>query len=242
MSWRAGRGRAATTVAALSLTLGGCVAAPVGEYEAVEVDTESRVDPTELQVRAEGKERDIRHATLRVRQRTCFGVGSGSGFAITDRVLVTNRHVVEGADALQVSTWDGRSFDVAISGIATADDLALVLVQGTLPQTLELHEPPARGDEVVAVGYPGGDELTFSSGRVIDHVDMRFFGEQAPSIRVSNQIRPGNSGGPLLDTEGRVVGVVYALETSTGYGLAVPIGALARAVESRDLFANPSPC
>ena len=239
---RVGGGRAATIVIALSMTLGACVDAPVGEYEAVEVDTESRVDPTALEVRAEGMERDIRQATLRVRQRSCFTVGSGSGFAITKHVLVTNRHVVEGADALQVSTWDGRSFDVAISGIATADDLALVLVQGTLPQTLELHEPPARGDDVVAVGYPGGDELTFTTGRVIDHVDLRVFGEQAPSIRVSNEIRQGNSGGPLLDTEGRVVGVVYAIERSTGHGLAVPIDALARAVASNDLFANPSPC
>ena len=236
------RRHAMTVTVTLALALGACVQAPVDDYEAVEVDTESRVDPTALQVRAEGQERDIRHATLRLRQRSCFGVGTGSGFAITDRVLVTNRHVVEGAEALQVSTWDGRSFDVIVSGVAIADDLALVLVQGTLPQTLELDEAPEPGDEVTAVGYPGGDELSFSTGRVVDHVDGRVFGQQAPSIRISNEIRPGNSGGPLLDDEGRVVGVVYAIELSTDYGLVVPINALRRAVASKGLFANPSRC
>lgn len=220
----------------------GCVAAPEGEYVQSSVGTESRLTDDDLLVRAETQDRAIRRATLRVRTRTCFGVGSGSGFAVAPDLLVTNRHVVENADLLQVSTWDGQSHDVEISGIALNEDLAIVAVRGQLPVSLELHRAPADGDEVVAVGYPLGGELTFSTGRVIGMVDQAFFGDRTPSIRLSNKILPGNSGGPLVDTEGRVVGVVFAMETDTGNGLAIPIDALERTVREAGFFENPSPC
>lgn len=219
-----------------------CVASPVGEYASADVRTESRLSGDDTSVRRDSQERMISRATLRIRARTCFGVATGSGFAITDELLVTNRHVVEGADALQVSTWDGQSLDVAVSGIALTDDLALALVRGSLPVTLELHEPPSRGDAVVAVGYPGGRELRFTHGRVLGEMPIDLFGRAAPAIRMSNEIRPGNSGGPLLDDAGRVVGVVFAIDRQSGNGLAVPIDALEHTVRRAGFFDNPSPC
>lgn len=141
-----------------------------------------------------------------------------------------------------MSTWDGQTFDVTVSGIALTDDLALALVRGTLPVTLELHEPPIRGDDVVAVGYPGGRELRFTDGRVLGEMSIDLFGRAAPAIRVSNEIRPGNSGGPLLDDQGRVVGVVFAIDRQSGDGLAVPLDALERNVRRAGFFDNPSPC
>lgn len=220
----------------------GCVAAPAEEHTEVDVRTESRLDADDTQVRAESPERAIREATLRVRTRTCLGVGSGSGFAVDDRVLVTNRHVVEGADAVQVTTWDGQSFDVAISGVAATEDLALVLVDGQLPVTLPLHRPPQRGDTVTAVGYPGGGELEFSNGEVVGTTSTEVFGQEVQQIRVTNQIQRGNSGGPLLDEHGRVVGIVHAIHRQSGDGLAVPVDALQRTANAREFFTNPSPC
>lgn len=232
----------AATLALLVVVAAGCVAPPDADHVASDVPTTSRVTDQDLLVRSDSQDRAIRQATLRIRARTCTGVGSGSGFAVAEDLLVTNRHVVQDADVLQVSTWDGQSYDVEVSGIAWTDDLAVVQLRGQVPVTLELHRPPDRGDEVVAVGYPLGGELTFTTGQVLDRVDMRLFGEQTPSIRVSNRILPGNSGGPLLDTEGRVVGVVFALETDTGNGLAIPIDALERTARSAGFFHNPSPC
>lgn len=63
-----------------------------------------------------------------------------------------------------------------------------------------------------------------------------------PSIRVSNQIRPGNSGGPLLDAQARVVGVVFAVDTRTGDGLAIPVDALEHTARRAGFFENASPC
>lgn len=229
-------------VGLLAVATTACVAAPDGDYVATEVRTESRLAEHDLVVRSQEQHRAIRQATLRIRARTCTGVGTGPGFAVATDVLVTNRHVVESADVLQVSGWDGQSYEVEISGVALTDDLAVVLVDGQLPVTLDLYEAPDPGAEVVAVGYPLGGEFTFTSGRVLGEVDLSAFGEQTRSIRVSNKILPGNSGGPLLDKQARVVGVVFALDPKTGDGLAIPIDALERTVRSAGFFDNPSPC
>lgn len=225
-----------------AVVLTGCVASPASDRTSVEVQTDTRLAEGELDLRREGQERAIRRATLRVRTRTCFGTGVGSGFVIGDDVLVTNRHVVEGADAIQLSTWDGRSIDVGLSGIAITEDLAIVQVLGDVQTILDLHHSPAPGDEVMAVGYPGGRELSFSYGEVVDRVDTTVFGTPTEAIRVTNEIIPGNSGGPLLDEQGRVVGIVHAYEPRSGYGVAVPVESLLRLAESRGFFDNPSPC
>jgi S1-C subfamily serine protease len=219
----------------------GCVAAPT-QYEPVAVSTESRVAPDSVAVRVDGMERHVREATLRVRNRTCLGVGTGSGFAIDDHLLVTNRHVVDGADVLQVSTWQGDTLDVTVNGYALGDDLALVETRQPLPETLELGGGVSAGDQVAVVGYPEGRRLRFAEGEVIDRVDGVLFGESARILRLTNEVRPGNSGGPLVDEDGAVVGVVFAIEIATGYGLAVPVKALKKVMNRRDFFINPSPC
>lgn len=231
-------------VVLLALALAGCVTQPAAEYTSAPIDAASRLEASDLTLRQEGLERHLREATLRVRNRTCFGSGTGSGFALTDRVLVTNRHVVAGADVVQLSTWDGRSLDVTVNGFAATDDLALVITAAPLERSLELAEdsPPEPGTTVVAVGYPGGDAIDFARGEVIDSVPGRPFDSTHPVLRITSEVIPGDSGGPLLDEDGRVVGIVFAVERATGYGLAIPVEALMDAMATRGFYANPSPC
>jgi S1-C subfamily serine protease len=219
----------------------GCAPAPTADYQPASQPTAAAAGQG---LQRDSLERQLRHATLRVRNRTCLGVGSGSGFAVADRLLVTNRHVVAGADVLQVSTWDGQSIDVDVSAVAAGDDLALVLTRQPLPAVMPLGSPARPGDEVVAIGYPGGDAIEFSEGRVIDRVDGTPFGESTTTLRLTNRIVPGNSGGPVIDADGDVVGVVFALEVATGHGLAVPVETLQALTDRPDtsLFFNPSPC
>lgn len=235
-------GRAAAAV--LAVVLAGCVAPPAGEYDPVEADASSRLQDGDLELRQQGLERQMHEATLRVRNRTCFGTGSGSGFALTDRVLVTNRHVVAGADVVQLSTWDGHSVDVVVNGVAATDDLALVLTETPMTATLELADgaPPGPGTRVAAVGYPNGEAIELAWGEVVDTVPGVVFGGTHRVLRVTAKVIPGNSGGPLLDEDGRVVGVVFAIEKATGYGLAITIGALTSMIETAGIYANPSPC
>lgn len=235
--------RCSSFVAAVALvSMCGCVSAPAGTYEPAAVSTASRVESDELTLRADQVDRDVRHATVRVRARTCVGVATGSGVVIGTHLLATNRHVVEGADELQVSTWDGHTLDVTISGYAEHNDLAVVATRQELPGSLRFGPSPPDGERVEAVGYPKGGRLTFSAGEVVDRVDLSMFGESTNTLRISNTIHPGNSGGPLVDEDGNVVGVVFAIERASGYGLAVPIEALISAMDQRGFFENPSPC
>jgi serine protease Do len=156
--------------------------------------------------------------TLRVRNISCQGIATGSGFPIDAHTIITNRHVLAGASVLQLNTWDGTSLDADVDESSTARlvDIGVAKVAATLPAVAELGADPKPGQRVTAVGYPLGGELTLSPGRVIGDLDgTKLPGEIAFSgkvMQVSSRIKHGNSGGPLLDSKGRVVGVIFAGE------------------------------
>ena len=111
---------------------------------------------------------------MRVRNRSCDGVATGSGFAVGPRRLVTNRHVVEGAEELQLDTWDGRSVSVAVHRVAYLHDLALIATLEPLPRVALLAaDDPEPGARVTAVGFPLGGPLTQTRGKVVDRVAVR---------------------------------------------------------------------
>jgi hypothetical protein len=90
-------------------------------------------------------------------------------------------------------------------------------VDGGQGEAVRVPPTPRRGDPVTAVGYPLGGPLTLSRGVALGTVLDRDLSIDV--LRITARIEHGNSGGPLLDSHGRVVGVVYAIETRTGYGL-----------------------
>ena len=189
----------------------------------------------------DGIARRVSGMTLRVRNLSCEGVGTGSGFAIDPQTLVTNRHVVAGADRLEVNSADGRTFSVSAAEVGTLGDIAFVTVDGALPVVADLAGRPPQGEEVSAVGYPRGGPLTITEGVVVDHVDGGPFGVPGVILRTTADVAPGNSGGPLLDRRGRVVGVVYAIEFATDLGLAMPLDTVDRLLEEAGTMAVP-PC
>lgn len=168
--------------------------------------------------------------------------GSGSGF-VFDRAgnIVTNYHVVEGADELHVTFADGTMAKAAVIGIDASNDLAVIRVEmgGSRLHPLPLgdSEKLQVGRFVVAIGNPFGLEQTLTTGvvsslgRVIRSPDDRFIGE---IIQTDAAINPGNSGGPLLDLDGKVVGVNSAIlspsRASAGIGFAIPANTVRRVV------------
>lgn len=84
------------------------------------------------------------------------------------------------------------------------------------------------GTQVWAAGYPEGTQLSVLPGIVIDYVAGSEYTESGQIMEITNPIKPGNSGSPLLDNEGKVVGVVFAENTVTGNGLAIPVSSLAQ--------------
>jgi len=164
-----------------------------------------------------------REATLRVRSIGCTaaGLGTGSAFVIDGNTLVTNRHVAEGTREIQLSTWDGRDFKVSVGSISHINDLAVLRIQETVKETFTRGPSAEEGQTVHAVGYPLGDAWTLTSGEIYDIVDGDEYGETGKVIRMTAGVQPGNSGGPLLDDEGRVVGIVFAMDTRNGLALAI---------------------
>lgn len=171
----------------------------------------------------DGFERRAAGLTLRVRNLTCVGFGTGSGFAIDGSRLITNRHVVEGAQRLEVNLADGRTLTVRATEMGVLGDVAIVTVDGRLPVAADLGGVANAGDPVSAVGYPLGGRFTISEGMVVDRIDGASFTIPGPVLRTTAEVQPGNSGGPLLDGEGRVAGVVFAIEIATGLSLAIPM-------------------
>lgn len=166
--------------------------------------------------------------------RTVPQEGTGSGI-VYDREghIITNFHVIEGAEELYVTLPDGTNVAAEVVGTDASNDLAVLKVDA--PSEL-LHPIPLGesqnlrvGQFVVAIGNPFGYERTLTVGvvsalgRVIESPDQRFIGE---IVQTDAAINPGNSGGPLLDLSGKIVGVNTAIfspsQASAGIGFAVP--------------------
>ena len=232
-----------TLLAAVSvaLSIGACVpAAPPLDPDAGVLADLAPLDLDEVQTAA--MLRASREFTVRIRALGCDRFGTGSGFVLEDGLIVTNRHVVGQPREVAISTWDGRSFAARVDGIANDADLAVIRVSGLdLPVATVRIEPAVIGEQVAAIGYPGGGGATITTGVVLGLTDGPILGERVPAIRVSAEVRPGNSGGPLIDAEGRVIGVIFATTGPGGDGLAVPVDVLIDRLEAQG-FTAPTGC
>lgn len=218
----------------------GCVEEPP-PLDAVRIPEVTGFEAPE--VAATSIERRAQQVTVRIRSLGCAQLGLGSGFVLPGEVVVTNRHVLEQPLQVSVNTWDGRRLDADVAGLALDSDLALLRLDDTagLPEAELRTDPVEIGERIYVVGYPGGGPATVSEGEVVASVDGSLLGEPADVIRIDAEIRQGSSGGPVLDVEGRVIGVVFALETSAGTGLAVPATTLMDRLDDTELSA-PEGC
>jgi S1-C subfamily serine protease len=232
----------------LLLLVGGCVPAPTaadvggGHTDARAVAPSTVAMAADVPtVRAESLERIARRMTVRVRSRGCGRIGTASAVAVGRRLLVTNRHVVAGADSIELNYWDGTSAEARLDTVAVADDLALVEVSLRLPAVAHLAETDAaEGSPMLVVGFPNGGEQKLVRGELIEYAPLEQHPDASVVMRLSTPVAPGNSGGPVLDRSGAVVGVVFGIETATGHGLAVPSSAVRQLIEHRDA-GGPAP-
>ncbi len=152
----------------------------------------------------------------------------GSGFIIDkDGYIITNNHVIEGADEIKVKLADEREFSAEIMGRDPKTDIALIQIKSfrDLPTvTLGDSETLQVGDWVVAIGNPFGLANTVTAGIVSAKGRVIGSGPYDDFIQTDASINPGNSGGPLLNTRGEVVGINTAIvATGQGIGFATPI-------------------
>ncbi|GAB4212493.1 MAG: HhoA/HhoB/HtrA family serine endopeptidase [Synechococcales cyanobacterium] len=165
--------------------------------------------------------------------------GTGSGFIISaDGVIITNAHVVEGSAEVTVTLKDGRSFPGVVKGTDPVTDVAVIKVDAQDLPTVALGDSDLvrPGDWAVAIGNPLGLDSTITAG-IISAIGRSSTDVGVPDKRVSflqtdAAINPGNSGGPLLDAQGRVIGVNTAIiRGAQGLGFSIPINTARRIAE-----------
>lgn len=156
------------------------------------------------------------------------GQGQGSGVIFRrDGQILTNAHVVEGARAVRVVLADGRQFEAGVLGTDRAHDIAEIRIGARNLPVAELSERPLKvGQLVVAVGNPFGLGWTVTSG-VVSALNRELpnprGGKLTDLIQTDAPINPGSSGGPLVDSQGRIVGITTAIVPfAQGLGFAVP--------------------
>jgi serine protease DegQ len=246
---------AAAALVALAVVLGHSALAPTAR-SLTQKDIDNAVlhtlETTQLPSQAAKAYEAVRRSVVRVRgigheeeHEGHLVEGVGSGVVIVDSgIILTNLHVVAGADRIDVEFDDGLESEASIVGVRPEHDLAVLqakrlpddLPAATLRSTADL----APGDEVIAVGLPFGIGPSVSMG-VVSGLRRDYYSPKGKRL-LTNLIQfdaaanPGNSGGPLVTTDGEVVGIVTGILNPTeqrvfiGIGFAVPIENAAAAV------------
>jgi S1-C subfamily serine protease len=171
-----------------------------------------------------------------------FEEGEGSGFILDQQGhIVTNGHVAEGAEELQVTLYDGTILQAQVLGTDPDSDLAVIKIDAPaeILRPVELGDSDSLqvGQRAIAIGNPFGLEGTLTVG-IISALGRTLPAESLFTIpeiiQTDAAINPGNSGGPLLDAEGRVIGVNTAIRTTTGgslgVGFAVPVNLVKKVI------------
>jgi len=168
--------------------------------------------------------------------------GTGSGFIWDEKGhLVTNYHVIEGAQSAQVRLRDQRNYDAVLVGASPEQDLAVLRINVPIarpkPVPIGTSHDLRVGQKVFAIGNPFGLDYTLTTG-VISALDRSIQNENGQIIehliQTDAAINPGNSGGPLIDSAGRLIGINTAIYspsgTFAGIGFAVPVDTVNRVV------------
>lgn len=210
------------------------------QYQIGEIAREVSKQKTELQNQITIQQTDFEHQinVLRASQidfsqtiteviKGVVSVGTdksaGTGFIVhASGYIVTNYHVVQGARFVKVLTYDGNSYDAMVVSTDSEKDLALLKING-LFDPLELAAPGSVqiGENVIAIGNPLGLSFTVTEG-IVSAIDREGPNKLKAYIQTDVTLNPGNSGGPLIDTEGNVIGVNnFKLGNAEGLGFAL---------------------
>jgi len=161
--------------------------------------------------------------------------GQGSGFFISaDGYAVTNNHVVDGADKVEVTTDDGKTYTAKVIGTDPRTDVALIKVEGRtdFPFAKLSDGKPRIGDWVLAVGNPFGLGGTVTAGIVSASGRDIGNGPYDDFIQIDAPVNKGNSGGPAFNTEGEVMGVNTAIYSPSGGSVGIAFSIPASTVKS----------
>jgi putative serine protease PepD len=238
------RALAVVAVAALALALAGCSTSVAGSANSSAATPAADVSPSALALQQQFVQVVKQVGPSVVLIQTSQGLGSGIVLDANGN-LVTNAHVVEGADSFQVTLADGSQYPARLVGSFAADDLAVLHIDagGLHPAGLADSSRLQVGDVALAIGNPLGlrssvtEGIVSALGRTVNEDN----GVALPDvIQTSAPINPGNSGGALVDLQGQVIGIptLAATDPQLGGGAAAGIGFAIPSDTVRDIAAQ----
>lgn len=188
-------------------------------------------------------------AVVRVLSTAC-GLGvEGSGWAVRPDLIVTNAHVIAGADDTTVTTQGGVELEATPVYYSPADDLALLRVEGARLPTLPISSARTDGEDAAVLGYPENGPYAVEPARIGETratISEDSYGNGPVNREITalrGAVRSGNSGGPLVDAEGAVVGIVFAATTGGPLGgFAIPAEDVGEALPSARSEVETGPC
>jgi S1-C subfamily serine protease len=177
-----------------------------------------------------------RRSVVKVEGEACGLVIQGSGWAIAPNLIVTNAHVVAGEKPGQtyVQEWNNRDGQMkgTVVAISSDDDIAVIRVPGLAMRPLAMARHDPAGGNVALIGYPENGGLTVSAGRAgqpVTVITPDVYGDNVHArtvVPLRGSLRHGDSGGAVVNSSGRVVGMMFAADTHGEGGFGVPIGAI----------------
>ncbi len=175
-------------------------------------------------------------------QQLSMREGSGSGSVLdTSGMIVTNQHVIDGAKEISVSLFNGLSYPAVLVGQDPDTDIAVLKIDAPEDQLIPLSWGTSQslrvGQKIYAIGNPFGLERTMSTGMISSlnrQIPSRARRTMRALIQIDADLNQGNSGGPLLNTRGQLIGMATAIMSSSGdssgVGFAIPVSTLERIV------------
>ncbi|MFD4369213.1 MarP family serine protease [Rhodococcus sp. NPDC058521] len=206
------------------------------------------VDPPDDSVLQSPVASSLQESVLRVRgvAPSCQRALEGSGFVIAPQRVMTNAHVVAGTEGLVVDTAAGPLESTVVVFDPSADVAVLDVPGLDAPVVPFAPEPAETGDDALVLGYPGGGPYTASAARVRETLNLsgpdiyRSGTVEREVYTVRGSIRQGNSGGPLVDSSGRAVGVVFgAAVDNSDTGFALTASEVSRQLEAASRATAP---
>lgn len=177
---------------------------------------------------------EIKPSTVLINARFSGGESYGTGFFLTsDGYIVTNYHIISAATEIKVTLYSGKQLDATMIGYYAPDDLAVLKIDGSGYQAVSIGDSSELevGDLAIAIGNPSGAEASWTTTHgIISALNRRvavsgtgFIGEMK-MIQTDAPLNPGNSGGPLCNADGEVIGIVTRKLTDyVSIGFAIPI-------------------
>jgi S1-C subfamily serine protease len=208
----------------------------------------AQVDPPDPGLLRDPGVRAARGSVLRITGSAC-GLGvSGSGWIARPEMVVTNAHVVAGVDDARVDRGEGQRLEARVVAFDPRNDVAILRVPGLDGAPLQLVEPE-RGTAVAILGYPESGPFTATPGRIGQTATVfsdDAYGRGPVSRRITTvrgEVRRGNSGGPAVDSQGRVQTTIFASRIGSASGFGVPTQVVSRAVDRAGARAvSTGPC